>query len=163
MIGTKKHDEVYKLLKNSYYLPTTPDLKLEEKLFTIVGADYMQYAIGEILNKYWKKYPCDPNNPQTKTDQANVDHSVHYLDQAHVDQAHFNQAHFDQAHVDQAKANVDHSMHYLDQAKADQAHVDQAHFNQAHVDQAHLYQAKANVDHSMHYLDQAKADQAHVD
>ncbi|KAJ2011816.1 hypothetical protein IWW57_006502, partial [Coemansia sp. S610] len=67
MIGTKKHDEVYKLLKNSYYLPTTPDLKLEEKLFTIVGADYMQYAIGEILNKYWKKYPCDPNNPVTST------------------------------------------------------------------------------------------------
>ncbi|KAJ2042051.1 hypothetical protein H4S04_007500, partial [Coemansia sp. S16] len=41
IIGNSKHDKVFKLLNNSYYIPTTPDIKLEEKLFDIVGADYM--------------------------------------------------------------------------------------------------------------------------
>ncbi|KAJ2381280.1 hypothetical protein H4S02_006277, partial [Coemansia sp. RSA 2611] len=57
-LSDSKRRQVYKLLNNSYYLPYNPDLVLKDKLFDIVGSKYMQYAIGEILNKYWRKHPC---------------------------------------------------------------------------------------------------------
>ncbi|KAJ2318585.1 hypothetical protein GGI00_006564, partial [Coemansia sp. RSA 2681] len=49
-LGKTKLKQVRELLGGSYYLPIKPDLELEKKLFAIVGRDYMQYAIDEILN-----------------------------------------------------------------------------------------------------------------
>ncbi|KAJ2895013.1 hypothetical protein IWW38_002416, partial [Coemansia aciculifera] len=57
-IGKAKKDQVYKLLGKSWNLPTKPNIDIYHQVFDIVGADYMQFAIDEILNRYWAKYPC---------------------------------------------------------------------------------------------------------
>ncbi|KAJ1657592.1 hypothetical protein GGF38_004382, partial [Coemansia sp. RSA 25] len=64
-IGYTKYKQVFELLNESFLLPYKPDLELEKKLFDIVGAEYMQFAIGHILNKYWKKHPC--TNPSSSS------------------------------------------------------------------------------------------------
>ncbi|KAJ1816865.1 hypothetical protein LPJ60_005123, partial [Coemansia sp. RSA 2675] len=71
-LSDSKRRQVYKLLNNSYYLPYNPDLVLKDKLFDIVGSKYMQYAIGEILNKYWRKHPCVTPTPTTSSSTSSI-------------------------------------------------------------------------------------------
>ncbi|KAJ2740996.1 hypothetical protein GGI20_005487, partial [Coemansia sp. BCRC 34301] len=71
-IGAAKRNQVYELLGNSFYLPVKPDLELEKKVFAIVGADYMQFAIGEILNKYLKKYPCVNTSSSSSSSTSSI-------------------------------------------------------------------------------------------
>ncbi|KAJ2859422.1 hypothetical protein GGH94_006109 [Coemansia aciculifera] len=74
-ISFAKRVQVHLLLRNSFFLPITPDLEILQRVFGIVGADYMQYALGEILNKYWENYPCVTPTPTISSSASSSDSS----------------------------------------------------------------------------------------
>ncbi|KAJ2061426.1 hypothetical protein GGI17_003107 [Coemansia sp. S146] len=74
-ISLAKRLQVHLLLRNGFFLPIIPDLEILQKVFDIVGANYMQYALGEILNKYWENYPCVTPTPTISSSASSSDSS----------------------------------------------------------------------------------------